>query len=168
MYFVKAALLASFALAEEIFSSKDDIESYVEQVGQLVQVVMNDTTFSYAIEEAEIELPASQFTQLEPEPYGYAHSLVTPLDFIVLNEGDEVPIGYYVPRLATVLQFEAEIVDGIAGWGRVGFYGGYISGSNYRGQLNEAPILDPMKYVFNDWSVSEVIVVSVPDWNVYD
>lgn len=51
--------------------------------------------------------------------------------------------------------------------GRVGFYGGYLSGSFFGGNVNEAPEWEPEKYIFNNWQVTQIFLVKVPNWNQY-
>merc|ERR1712054_25806 len=48
---------------------------------------------------------------------------------MILQEGDSIPAGYYIPRESTVKIFQSEFVAGIGKRARVGYFGGYLSGS---------------------------------------
>lgn len=70
------------------------------------------------------------------------------------DEAENIAAGFYIPRKSTVQHYSSVVTDSILGDAKVGFHGGYVSGSDLGGRISTAPSDNPYRYIFNYFSIS--------------
>lgn len=65
----------------------------------------HERNYNFKMNEAEFVLPSSEGTAMEVEPEIVNHIPEEVPDFMILQEGDTIPAGYYIPRESTVKLF---------------------------------------------------------------
>jgi hypothetical protein len=154
---VDGSVYASISWENEIFTGegyfgfeKNDGVIEIEDV-KISWWAPEERNYDYEITTAEFELPEATSNLLDVEPYATSYNGTETPNIMVISQGEVIPAGYFIPRISTIREFQDDFVELVPSRGRVGFYGGYLSGSLFGGNINEADEWEPEKYIFNNW-----------------